>query len=56
MTHIEKHNPNDFANYLNNFENTICGRHPIGVLLNIINSSQYNSDLKTEFVHYEQSN
>lgn len=37
MDLIEKLKPVDFKNYLNKTENTICGRHPISVLLNVIN-------------------
>ena len=28
----------EFADYLNETDNTICGRHPIGVLLNVKSS------------------
>lgn len=27
--------PMSFTNYLKKYRNTICGRHPIGVLLNV---------------------
>jgi predicted class III extradiol MEMO1 family dioxygenase len=36
MDLIEKLNPVDFKMYLQRTENTICGRHPISVLLNVI--------------------
>ena len=39
MNLIEKLNPGNFKNYLNKYDNTICGRHPISVLLNV--SSNY---------------
>jgi len=31
---IEQLDPMSFTNYLKKYHNTICGRHPIGVLLN----------------------
>lgn len=31
---IEQLDPMSFTNYLKKYRNTICGRHPIGVLLN----------------------
>ena len=35
MEAIAKLDPGGFAEYLKKYENTICGRHPIGVLLNV---------------------
>ena len=35
MDAIEKLEPGGFTDYLKNSKNTICGRHPIGVLLNV---------------------
>ena len=35
MDAIEKLEPGGFTEYLKNSKNTICGRHPIGVLLNV---------------------
>ncbi len=35
MNTIEKLNPSAFTSYLKKYGNTICGRHPIGVLLNV---------------------
>lgn len=35
MDLIEKLNPENFKKYLNSTGNTICGRHPISVLLNV---------------------
>lgn len=32
---IEQLDPTSFTNYLKKYRNTICGRHPIGVLLNV---------------------
>jgi len=46
----------DFANYLQRTKNTICGRHPIGVLLGALTTLEEdgkNSSLK--WVRYEQS-
>lgn len=34
---IEQLDPMSFTNYLKKYRNTICGRHPIGVLLNVGN-------------------
>jgi predicted class III extradiol MEMO1 family dioxygenase len=36
MDIIEQLNPVGFTEYLRKYGNTICGRHPIGVLLNVI--------------------
>ena len=35
MEIIETISPADFSSYLKEYGNTICGRHPIGVLLNV---------------------
>jgi predicted class III extradiol MEMO1 family dioxygenase len=32
---IESGDPNAFRDYLHDYGNTICGRHPIGVFLNV---------------------
>lgn len=32
---IESGDPDAFRYYLHEYENTICGRHPIGVFLNV---------------------
>lgn len=37
MSIIEQLDPVSFSNYLKKYHNTICGRHPIGVLLNVSN-------------------
>ncbi|XP_054758078.2 protein MEMO1-like [Lytechinus pictus] len=59
MKLIEQLDPEGFASYLKKYSNTICGRHPIAVLLNAIvavkeqkNGTQY--DMK--FLQYTQSN
>lgn len=41
MEIIEKMKPEPFAEYLNEYRNTICGRHPIAVLLNVKNLKFY---------------
>lgn len=35
MDIIEKLDPAGFSDYLKKYGNTICGRHPIGVLLQV---------------------
>lgn len=35
MSIIENLNPTEFTNYLKKYGNTICGRHPIGILLQV---------------------
>lgn len=35
MNIIENLNPTEFTNYLKKYGNTICGRHPIGILLQV---------------------
>ena len=46
-----------FTAYLSETENTICGRHPIQLLLSIIELAQRESGatLETKFVKYDQS-
>jgi len=49
---------NGFAAYLETTENTICGRHPIGVLLGALvetEKSNVGKEIKLEWVRYEQS-
>jgi len=54
---IEDMDPVAFSEYLKKFQNTICGRHPIGVLLNALavlrkgNGHQY----QMKFIQYAQS-
>lgn len=36
MDIIETLNPSTFNEYLKRYSNTICGRHPIGVMLQVI--------------------
>jgi AmmeMemoRadiSam system protein B len=44
-----------YNKYLDETSNTICGRHPIGVLLNIINNSTLKDKLTTRLEKYAQS-
>ncbi|KAF7279720.1 protein MEMO1 [Rhynchophorus ferrugineus] len=58
MKIIEHLNPTEFTNYLKKYGNTICGRHPIGILLQAVqellrNDSSQNATLK--FLKYAQS-
>ena len=59
MDIIERMDPAGFTTYLKQYGNTICGRHPIGVFLNMIAeikagmSNGYRMDLK--FLKYAQS-
>jgi len=60
MDLIERLDAPGFASYLKKFGNTICGRHPIGVFLNMVaevracRSNGFSMDLK--FLNYAQSN
>jgi len=46
----------EFANYLQRTKNTICGRHPIGVLLGAITELEKSGTVaKLQWVRYEQS-
>ncbi|KAF5285718.1 hypothetical protein FQA39_LY16524 [Lamprigera yunnana] len=58
MNIIENLNPTEFTNYLKKYGNTICGRHPIGILLQAVqellrNDSSISANLK--FLKYAQS-
>lgn len=68
MSIIETLQPAAFTDYLKRTGNTICGRHPIGVLLNAIATLRDNSDasvsesgaslsdrMRLKFVRYAQS-
>lgn len=60
MEIIETMDPEAFSNYLKEYGNTICGRHPIGVLLNAIQcmkaSFRNGHRLCLKFLKYDQSN
>ena len=59
MDIIERLDAPGFTSYLKQYGNTICGRHPIGVFLNMVAelraaaANGYNMDLK--FLKYAQS-
>ena len=53
MDLIEKKSPTEFRDYLEEYNNTICGRHPISIFLQAVNLSGVESSIK--FVHYAQS-
>lgn len=54
MEIIESKSSIGFEKYLKEFQNTICGRHPISLLLNSIEQSSKQYELS--FVQYSQSN
>lgn len=46
----------EFARYLRQTKNTVCGRHPIGVLLGALSELEKDTDdMRCEWVRYEQS-
>lgn len=53
MKLIEQQDLKAFGNYLDETENTICGRNPIRLLLSIIAQSKLK--VNTKFVQYDQS-
>ncbi|XP_053211871.1 protein MEMO1-like [Panonychus citri] len=57
MKIIEKTSPKEFTSYLKDYGNTICGRHPIGVLLNAIHhlNTNENHNITIKFLNYAQS-
>ena len=54
MEHIEKGSSKDFTAYLKKYQNTICGRHPICVLLNALEQNREDG-YKIKFTRYSQS-
>lgn len=54
MDIIETGDPRDFSAYLEHYGNTICGRHPIAVLLHALEQS--NIPHRIHFTKYDQSN
>jgi len=58
MDIIETLNPVAFTDYLKKYGNTICGRHPIGVLLNAVKHLPENerNRFNLRFIKYAQSN
>ncbi|KAM4043110.1 protein MEMO1 [Anomaloglossus baeobatrachus] len=56
MSIIEQLDPVPFSNYLKKYHNTICGRHPIGVLLNAATELQKSGvNMSFSFLNYAQS-
>lgn len=52
---IESKDHLGFSKYLKKTNNTICGRHPIGVLLGAIGALSSTHEIDVKFVHYTQS-
>ncbi|XP_029621523.1 protein MEMO1 isoform X2 [Salmo trutta] len=53
---IETLDPMSFTNYLKKYHNTICGRHPIGVLLNAVSELRKSgTEMNFSFLNYAQS-
>jgi AmmeMemoRadiSam system protein B len=50
---IESGDPDAFRGYLHDYGNTICGRYPIGVFLNMLKHCM--TRMRIKFVQYEQS-
>ena len=50
---IENQDTEGFHQYLQETDNSICGRHPIAVFLHAIKASGL--EMKTKAVHYTQS-
>ncbi|BBM99718.1 MEMO1 family protein [Marchantia polymorpha subsp. ruderalis] len=53
MSIIETGDPRAFRDYMQEYDNTICGQHPIGVFLNML--EHCNTRLQIKFLQYEQS-
>ncbi|CAK8569994.1 unnamed protein product [Lathyrus sativus] len=53
MDIIETGDPDSFKKYLSEYDNTICGRHPISVFLHMLKNSS--TKIKIKFLCYEQS-
>lgn len=53
MDIIERGDPAEFTAYLQQYRNTICGRHPIGVLLNAMANAR--TKMQCGFRSYDQS-
>ena len=54
MDSIETGEHREFADYLRRTKNTVCGRHPIGVLMAALEAGETSSG-KFKFIRYEQS-
>ena len=55
MALIEAVDVNGFIAYQQETSNTICGRHPIGVLLALLDADKSNNEWIVKFVRYAQS-
>jgi AmmeMemoRadiSam system protein B len=56
MENITSLQPKAFASYEKQYKNTICGRHPIAVLMHAVAHSKLSQDKwKMQFVKYKQS-
>ena len=56
MIAIQNHSYKEFEKYMQVTKNTICGRHPLFIMLKIIESSNFGRmKLKSKFVKYSQS-
>lgn len=53
MEIIASRDPDAFKRYLEEYDNTICGRHPISVFLHMLKNCS--TKIKINFVRYEQS-
>ncbi|MBA0835899.1 hypothetical protein Goarm_008149 [Gossypium armourianum] len=53
MDIIETGDADAFKEYLSEYDNTICGRHPISVFLHMLRNSS--TRIKIKFLRYEQS-
>ncbi len=56
MGMIERQAITEFEDYLKRTRNTICGRHPIGVLLNALAALREQRQVQIKFIKYAQSN
>lgn len=55
MSHIVSQDVRSFQEYLARHQNTICGRHPICVFMELLKNSRTGPRCRIEFVHYSQS-
>ncbi|KAF9203023.1 Protein memo1 [Haplosporangium sp. Z 27] len=59
MKKIEQQSHSAFCKYLSKTKNTICGRHPVGVLMAALEAAEENkkteNTYKIRFIHYSQS-
>lgn len=56
MAIIETLSPPAFTEYLKRYNNTICGRHPIGVMLQSVNTLKAQGyQMSFKFLKYAQS-